>query len=74
MVWQGTGWQVEQSKTGTIEKTGGSGKPLVDLNKTNWQQTNREHRYKYIGDNEGRWETPGGGWRHAQRQVKQIRV
>jgi hypothetical protein len=27
-------------------------KILVDLtNKTNWQQTNREHRYKYPGDN-----------------------
>jgi hypothetical protein len=26
------------------------GKPLVGLmNKTNWQQTNREHRYKYTG-------------------------
>ena len=24
---------------------------LVDLtNKTNWQRTNREHRYKYTGD------------------------
>ena len=30
-------------------------------NKTNWQQKNGEHRYKYTGDNEGRWETPGGG-------------
>jgi hypothetical protein len=27
-------------------------KTLVDLtNKTNWQQENREHRYKYMGDN-----------------------
>ena len=44
---------------------------LVGLtNKTNWQQTNREHRYKYIGDNGGRWMTSGGGWRQAQRQMK----
>jgi hypothetical protein len=29
-----------------------TGQTLVSLtNKTNWQQTNREHRYKYTGDN-----------------------
>jgi hypothetical protein len=28
-----------------------TGRTLVSLtNKTNWQQTNRKHRYKYIGD------------------------
>jgi hypothetical protein len=33
-------------------KTGAGGKLLVRLmNKTNWQQTNREHSYKYTGDN-----------------------
>ena len=41
-------------------------KPLVDLtNKTNWQQTGREHRYKYTGDN------GEGGGRQSQGQVKQ---
>ena len=29
-----------------------TGQTLISLtNKTNWQQTNREHRYKYPGDN-----------------------
>ena len=50
-------------------------KTLVDLtNKTNWQQTNREHRYKYTGDNDRRWKTRVGGWSQSQRQVKQIRL
>ena len=45
-------------KTGGCEKeTPGksqalTGRTLVSLtNKTNWQQTNRRHRYKYTGDN-----------------------
>jgi hypothetical protein len=34
-------------------KAGADTKMLVDLtNKTNRQQTNREHRYEYTGDNE----------------------
>jgi hypothetical protein len=41
-------------------------KTLVDL--TNWQQTNREHRYKYPGDNgdDGRY-LEGGGDNHKDR-------
>jgi hypothetical protein len=37
-------------------------------NKTNWQQTNREHRYKYPGDNgeDGR-HLEGGGDVHKDR-------
>ena len=41
----------------------------VDLtNKTNWQQTNRENRYKYTGDNgeDGR-HLEGGGDNHKDR-------
>ena len=35
-----------------LEKDRSKGKTLVGLtNKANWQQTNREHRYKYSGDN-----------------------
>ena len=43
-----------------------TGKTLVGLtNKTNWQRTNREHRYKYTGDNgeDGR-HLEGGGDNH----------
>jgi hypothetical protein len=42
---------------------------LVDLtNKTNWQQTSREHRYKYPGDNgeDGR-QLEEGGVKHKDR-------
>jgi hypothetical protein len=31
------------------------------LDKTNWQQADRKHRYKYTGDNGNKWEPPGGG-------------
>jgi hypothetical protein len=46
-----------------------SGRP----DKTNWQQTNRNHRYKYTGDNGNKWETPGEV-ETSTIQVKQIRV
>jgi hypothetical protein len=42
---------------------------LIDLtNKTNWQQTNREHWYKYTGDNgeDGR-HLEGGGDKHKDK-------
>jgi hypothetical protein len=45
-----------QNQEGEKRKTGEKQElrniTLVDLtNKMNWQQTNREHRYKYTGDN-----------------------
>ena len=44
-------------------------KPLVDLTKkTNWQPTNREHRYKYTGDNgEAGRHLEGDGDNHKDR-------
>ena len=44
-------------------------KTLFDLtNKTNWQQTNREHRYKYSGENgENGRHLEGGGDKHKDR-------
>jgi hypothetical protein len=42
---------------------------LVDMtNKTNWPATNREHRYKYTGDNgEDGKHLEGGGDNHKDR-------
>jgi hypothetical protein len=34
-----------------LERKQEYGKTDGGLNRTNWQQTNREHRYKYTGDN-----------------------
>lgn len=43
-------------------------KTLVDLtNKTNWQRTNREHRYKYTGDDGKMGDTWRGGDNHKDR-------
>jgi hypothetical protein len=40
--------------------------------KTNWQQTNRKYRYKYTGDNEGKWEyLVGGGDKHKIGETDQ---
>ena len=56
-------------KTGKTLEKGARGKTLVGLmNKTNWQQSNREHRYKYTGDHgeDGR-HLEGGGDNHKDR-------
>jgi hypothetical protein len=64
------GQNQEDEKRETGEKQELIEKPLIDLsNKTNWQQTNREHRYKYTGEKWVRWATPGGAWRQSQGQV-----
>jgi hypothetical protein len=46
---------------------------LVSLNEQDELATIREHRYKYAGDNWKMGDT-WWGWRHAQGQVKQVRV
>ena len=39
------------------------------VNLTNWQQTNREHRHKYTGDNgEDGLHLEGGGDNHKERR------
>jgi hypothetical protein len=38
------------------------------ISRNNWQQTSREHRYKYIGDNgEDGQHLEGGGDKHKDR-------
>lgn len=52
-----------------LGKAGADTKMLVDLTKkTNWQQTDRKHRYKYPGGNgeDGR-HLEGGGDKHKDR-------
>ena len=44
--------QIQEDKKKETGKAGADTKTLVVLtNKTNWQQRNREHRYKCTGDN-----------------------
>ena len=65
----GKGHNQEGEKKKDWEKQKLRHKTLVDLtNKTNWQQTNREHRYKYKGDigKDGR-QLERGGNNHKDR-------
>jgi hypothetical protein len=48
--------------------TGEGEQTLVGFtNETKWQQTNREHRYKYTGDNGEDGQPGGGGDKHKER-------
>ena len=70
---QGQGRQKGQNREGlgnrSKKQTGAGEQTVVGFtNKTNWQQTNREHRYKYTGDNgeDGR-HLEGGRDKHKDR-------
>jgi hypothetical protein len=73
---QAGGLRIRRARKEKLEKVGAeTQKTLLDLNKQDkLAHTDRKHRYKYPGDKWGRWVTPGGGWRQAQGQVKQIRA
>jgi hypothetical protein len=56
-------------KSEAVKRQELTGQTLVSLtNKTNWQQTNRKHKYKYKGDNgEERRHLERGGNNHKDR-------
>jgi hypothetical protein len=51
-----------------LEQTGARGKLLVGFTKQNKLATDRDHRYKYTGDNREDWRhLEGGGDKHKDR-------